>query len=117
MPATETADQGLICCIRRHLGGREGGLSRGRGRGDCGVGLVGGMELSLRFGVDPSRVRKILRLALISPRIVEAVLEENEPEIPLETLLDMDLPVGWGEQWRVLTGRLEDESPVQEEIG
>lgn len=27
--------------------------------------------------------------------------EGNEPEIPLESLLDMEMPEGWEEEWRM----------------
>lgn len=61
--------------------------------------------LADHFCVDASLVRRILRLGVISPRIVEAVLEGNEPEISLQTLINMDMPAGWDEQYRSFIGR------------
>jgi hypothetical protein len=61
-------------------------------------------ELAMHFRVDASLVRRILRLGSISPRIVEAALDGREPDISLQTLLDMDVPVGWGEQEKVFAG-------------
>ena len=55
-------------------------------------------ELAKHFRVDASLVRRILRLGSISPRIVEAVLDGKEPDVSLQALLGMDVPVGWGEQ-------------------
>lgn len=64
-------------------------------------------ELADHFGVDASLVRRILRLGTISPSIVEAALDGREPDVSLQALLDMDVPVGWGEQKK----RLYDELP------
>ncbi len=54
--------------------------------------------LADHFGVDASLVRRILRLGLISPRIVEAALGGKEPAVSLNALLDMELPAVWAEQ-------------------
>ena len=54
--------------------------------------------LAAHFCVDASLVRRILRLGTISPRIVEAALDGNESAVSLQAILDMDVPVGWGEQ-------------------
>jgi hypothetical protein len=59
-------------------------------------------ELAKHFRVDASLVRRILRLGGISPRIVEAALEGREPDVSLNALLDMDVPVTWGEQEELL---------------
>jgi hypothetical protein len=58
--------------------------------------------LAAHFRVDASLVRRILRLGCISPRIVEAALDGREPDVSLNALLDMDVPVTWGEQEAVL---------------
>lgn len=63
--------------------------------------------LAAHFGVDASLVRRTLRLGLISPWIVEAALDGREPNVSLQALLDMEMPVAWGEQER----RLYDELP------
>lgn len=54
--------------------------------------------LALHLGVDPSLVRRTLRLGVLSPRIVEAALDAKEPEVSLQALLEMVLPVEWEEQ-------------------
>ncbi len=54
--------------------------------------------LADHFGVDASLVRRILRLGVISPRIIEAVLEGNEPEISLQELFKINQPVNWDHQ-------------------
>ena len=72
--------------------------------------------LAAHFGVDASLVRRILRLGCISPRIVEAALDGKEPEISLQALLDMDVPVGWGEQGQKLAVESPTPQPVHKGV-
>ena len=59
-------------------------------------------ELAEALGVDRSYVSRIMRLALLAPDIVEAIVEGREPsELSLERLV-MGMPVLWGEQREVL---------------
>ncbi|MBN2301140.1 MAG: hypothetical protein JXN60_01355 [Lentisphaerae bacterium] len=55
-------------------------------------------ELSQDLGLDPALVRRILRLGLLCPRIVESSVASKDSEVLLQTLLDMEMPVLWEEQ-------------------
>ena len=53
--------------------------------------------LSDIVGMDPSQIRRHLCLACLSPRLVRAILDGNEPNgMSLEKL--KEIPVGWDEQ-------------------
>ncbi len=55
-------------------------------------------ELSEALGVDRSYVGRIMRLTLLSPDIVEAIVRGEEPSgLSLERLVK-GMPVGWEEQ-------------------
>jgi hypothetical protein len=55
-------------------------------------------ELAAALGVDRSYVRRILRLALLAPDILESIVRGEEPSgLSLERLTK-DLPVSWEEQ-------------------
>ena len=55
-------------------------------------------------GVHHAYVGKLLRLALLAPDIVEAVLDGRLPKgVRLEDLV-RPLPADWAEQWRALLG-------------
>ena len=55
-------------------------------------------DLSNALGVDRSYVSRIMRLALLAPDIIEAIVEGREPSgLSLEWLVK-GLPVVWGEQ-------------------
>jgi hypothetical protein len=59
-------------------------------------------ELAKVLDVDRSYVARILRLALLAPDIVEAILAGQEPSgMSLERLVKA-MPVGWEEQREVL---------------
>ena len=58
-------------------------------------------ELALAVGVDNSYVARLLRLALLAPDIVEAILDGTEPSgLSLEVLYRV--PAGWEEQRRLV---------------
>jgi hypothetical protein len=58
-------------------------------------------ELAVAVGVDNSYVARQLRLTLLAPDIVEAIVEGDEPDgVSLEKLYR--LPVEWEEQGRVV---------------
>jgi len=58
-------------------------------------------ELAADLGVDNSYVARLLRLTLLAPDLIEAILEGTEPDgLSLERLYG--LPPGWEEQRRVL---------------
>jgi hypothetical protein len=57
--------------------------------------------LAADLGVDNSYVARILRLTLLAPGLIEAILEGTEPDgLSLEKLYRT--PVGWDEQRRAL---------------
>jgi hypothetical protein len=52
-------------------------------------------ELAEREGIAPSDMARVLRLTLLSPKIVEAILDgEQGPEVTLARLMD-----GFPEEW------------------
>jgi hypothetical protein len=55
-------------------------------------------ELAAAEKINPSYVSRVLRLPLLSPTIVEAILAGRQPDgVALPALLE-GVPVGWGEQ-------------------
>jgi hypothetical protein len=64
-------------------------------------------ELAEREGIAPSYMTRVLRLTLLAPDIVEAILDgRQEPEVALGRLLD-GFPVEWCAQQSCLTGKWE----------
>ena len=60
-------------------------------------------ELAKAKGIAPSYVSRILRLTLLAPEIVEAILDGRQPaELQLDDLLD-GVPLEWKWQRRSLT--------------
>jgi len=59
-------------------------------------------ELAQREGIAPSYMTRVLRLTLIAPDIVEAILDgKHGQEVVLAQLLE-PFPVEWGEQYAVM---------------
>ncbi|MFN8891388.1 MAG: hypothetical protein ACK530_01985 [Alphaproteobacteria bacterium] len=55
-------------------------------------------ELAAAEKINPSYVSRVLRLTLLAPEMVEAILDGRQPEgVTLRGLLE-GVPVGWGEQ-------------------
>ncbi|MEE4539082.1 MAG: hypothetical protein V2J51_11410 [Erythrobacter sp.] len=55
-------------------------------------------ELAERQGIAPSYMTRILRLTLLAPDIVEAILDGKQgPEVTLARVLE-PFPVGWADQ-------------------
>lgn len=55
-------------------------------------------ELAVREGIAPSYMTRVLRLTLLAPCIVEAILDGTQgPEVTLARVLE-PFPVEWGEQ-------------------
>ena len=55
-------------------------------------------ELAAAEKINPSYVSRMLRLTLLAPEMVEAILDGQNPEgVTLPGLLE-GVPVGWGEQ-------------------
>ena len=61
-------------------------------------------ELAAAEKINPSYVSRVLRLTLLAPTMVEAILDGRQPEgVTLPALLE-EVPVGWGEQQSGFTG-------------
>jgi hypothetical protein len=59
-------------------------------------------EMAKAEGVERGYVGTLLRLTLLPPEIVEAIVEGRQPEgVTLPTLLE-GVPVGWGDQLHAL---------------
>ena len=59
--------------------------------------------LAANADVSKSYVRKMLKLAYLSPAIIEAIVRGRQPvEITLEKLVACDLPLDWSDQARAL---------------
>ena len=55
-------------------------------------------ELAAAEKINSSYVSRLLRLTLLAPEMVEAILDGRQPEgVTLPRLLE-GVPVGWGEQ-------------------
>tara|TARA_R110002124_G_scaffold178596_4_gene346423 strand:+ start:1323 stop:1697 length:375 start_codon:yes stop_codon:yes gene_type:complete len=55
-------------------------------------------ELAEREGIAPSYMTRVLRLTLLAPDIVEAILDGKQgPDITLARVLER-FPIGWNEQ-------------------
>jgi site-specific DNA recombinase len=61
-------------------------------------------EIALREGVSPRYVRRMLSVAFLAPRLVEAIAEGRQPpELTAEALAErIELPLLWAEQGRAL---------------
>ena len=61
-------------------------------------------DVADRFGAHPEDVSRLLPLAFLSPRIVEAILLGEQPaDLSVRHLArSIDLPIGWAEQSRLL---------------
>ena len=57
-------------------------------------------ELAEREGIAPSYMTRVLRLTLLAPDIVEAILDETLPENVSLFDLAIDTPLAWDEQRR-----------------
>lgn len=62
-------------------------------------------ELAEREGIAPSYMTRVLRLTLLAPNIVEAILDGKQgPEVTLAQVLE-PFPEGWDEQPGALAAR------------
>jgi len=61
-------------------------------------------ELAKRDGISRRYIRRLVGLAFLSPRLVEAILQGQQPvELTATRLTELDLPLDWAEQHRLLT--------------
>ena len=63
-----------------------------------------GKELADALGIDRSRVSRTLRLAMLSPRVVNRIVSGDIPPTLTVLRLRESLPLDWGEQERELLG-------------
>ncbi len=60
-------------------------------------------ELAKRDGISRRYIRRLVGLAFLSPRLVEAILKGKQPvELTATRLSELDLPSDWTEQHRLL---------------
>src|SRR5438552_18909263 len=60
-------------------------------------------ELAKRDGISRRYIRRLVGLAFLSPRLVEAILKGQQPVTLTATCLsELDLPLDWTEQHRLL---------------
>ena len=60
-------------------------------------------ELAKRDGISRRYIRRLVGLAFLSPRVVEAILKGQQPvELTATRLSELDLPLDWTEQRRLL---------------
>jgi hypothetical protein len=61
-------------------------------------------ELAEREGIAPSYMTRVLRLTLLAPDIVEAILDGKQgPEVTLAQVLE-PFPISWNEQKNTFSG-------------
>jgi hypothetical protein len=63
-----------------------------------------GKELADALGIDRSRVSRTLRLAMLSPRVVNRIVTGDIPPTLNTSRLREGIPHEWGEQESVLLG-------------
>jgi site-specific DNA recombinase len=89
-----TGDPALIKAIARGRGWFEE-LATGRTRSL--------QELAKRDGISRRYIRRLVDLAFLSPELVEAILQGRQPvELTATRLTELDLPLDWTEQHKLL---------------
>jgi site-specific DNA recombinase len=62
-------------------------------------------ELARRDGITRRYIRRLVGLAFLSPQLVEAILQGRQPVALTATrLTELDLPLDWTEQQKLLAG-------------
>jgi site-specific DNA recombinase len=60
-------------------------------------------ELAVRDGITRRYIRRLVNLAFLSPQLVEAIVQGRQPlELTATRLTELDLPLEWAEQRRLL---------------
>jgi site-specific DNA recombinase len=60
-------------------------------------------ELADREGITRRYIRRLVNLAFLSPHLVEAIMQGRQPaELTVTRLTELDLPIDWAEQHRLL---------------
>jgi site-specific DNA recombinase len=61
-------------------------------------------QLAERDGITRRYIRRLVDLAFLSPLLVEAILQGRQPvELTATRLIELDLPLDWAQQHRLLT--------------
>ena len=70
----------------------------------CSTGRVRSLqELAKRDGISRRYIRRLVGLAFLSPELVEAIVQGRQPvELTATRLTELDLPLDWSEQRRLL---------------
>ena len=65
---------------------------------------LGRKDVAKRFGIHPEDVSRVLPLAFLSPRIIEAILIGQQPaDLTARHLArNIELPIGWADQSKLL---------------
>ena len=88
-------------------GGEDGGEAIARGRAwfeELATGRARTLqELSRRDGISRRYIRRLVNLAFLSPKLIEAILQGGQPvELTATRLTELDLPLDWTEQHKLL---------------
>jgi site-specific DNA recombinase len=60
-------------------------------------------QIAERDGITRRYIRRLVDLAFLSPQLVEAILQGRQPvELTATRLTELDLPLDWAEQHRLL---------------
>ena len=60
-------------------------------------------EIAAREGISRRYIRRLVNLAFLSPRLIEAIVQGRQPvELTATRLTKLDLPMVWAEQHRLL---------------
>ena len=61
-------------------------------------------DIAQAEGIDVTQARRLLRLTLLAPAVVEKLLADTDASINLEHLLRRAMPLDWREQRMILLG-------------
>jgi site-specific DNA recombinase len=60
-------------------------------------------EIAARESINRRYIRRLVNLAFLSPRLIEAIVQGRQPvELTATRLPELDLPTDWAEQHRLL---------------
>jgi hypothetical protein len=60
-------------------------------------------QLARRHGITRRYIRRLVDLSFLSPKLIDAILDGRQPiELTATRVTDLDLPLDWAEQHRLL---------------
>ena len=62
-------------------------------------------DIAAAEGIDVTQARRLLRLTLLAPAVVEGLLADADVSINLESVLRRVMPLDWREQGAVFAGQ------------